>query len=466
MVLSQEQVAAAPQINTALPGPKAAAIIERDKKVISPSYTRGYPFVIGDGNGAVAADVDGNTFLDYCAGIAVCATGHNHPHLVKKVQEQAGQFFHMSGTDFYYEHMPELAERLGATMPEYIDDKGNRSKAYRTFFCNSGAEAVEGALKLARYHTGRQTIISFYRSFHGRTYGAMSVTASKSVQKKRFRPLVPSVHHAHYPYHYREPHGATPEETAAYCLKYIEENLFGKVVQPDEVAAILVEPIQGEGGYVVPPDGFLLGLQAMAKQHGFLIIADEVQAGMGRTGDYWASNQVPGFEPDILTSAKGLASGLPLGAILAKHHVMNWPPGVHASTFGGNPVACAAALATLDLLDDGLCDHAKQQGEYLMAKLKTLQSKFACIGDIRGRGLMVGMELITDAATKGKAKALRDDIVDTAFYHGLIILGCGENSIRFSPPLVITNEQTDKAIDILATVMTECLAKQKQPVGV
>lgn len=459
MVLSHEQAAAAPTITTPLPGPKASAIIARDDAVISPSYTRGYPFVINDGLGAVVEDVDGNTFLDYCAGIAVCATGHNHPDVLAAVQAQASQFFHMSGTDFYYEHMATLGERLAATMPTYTDPHGQPSQAYRSFFCNSGAEAVEGALKLARYHTGRQGIISFFRGFHGRTYGAMSVTGSKSVQKKRFSPLVPGVHHAHYPYHYQEPKGATPEETGHECLRYIQEYLFGKLIQPDEVAAFLVEPIQGEGGYVVPPDGFLLGLQKLANAHGILVIADEVQAGAGRTGKIWASNHVDGFTPDIMTSAKGLASGLPLGAIIAKHHVMNWVPGVHATTFGGNPVACASALATLDLLESGLCDNAAKQGDYLKHKLGELQQRFDVIGNIRGKGLMVGMELVTDRAKKTKAVKLRDAVVDRAFYHGLIILGCGENSIRFSPPLVITEAQTDKAIDILAKTLDECLAK-------
>jgi 4-aminobutyrate aminotransferase len=457
MTLSAERAAQAPQIHTALPGPNAAAIIERDKAVISPSYTRGYPFVIKDGLGAVVEDVDGNTFLDYCAGIAVCATGHNHPKIVEAIQQQAGQFLHMSGTDFYYDHMATLGERLAKTMPLYTNPDGNPSQAYRSFFCNSGAEAIEGALKLARYHTGRQGIISFFRGFHGRTYGAMSVTGSKSIQKKRFSPLVSGIHHALYPYHYQEPKGATPEETANECLRYIQEFLFGKLIQPDEVAAFLVEPIQGEGGYVVPPDNFLIGLQKLAQAHGILIIADEVQAGAGRTGEYWASNHVDGFTPDIMTSAKGLASGLPLGAIIAKHHVMNWVPGVHATTFGGNPVACASALATMDLLENGLQENATKQGDYLQKKLHALQQEFDIIGDIRGKGLMVGMELVHDRETKRKAKGLRDAIVDKAFYNGLIILGCGENAIRFSPPLVITEAQTDKAIDILTQTMRECL---------
>lgn len=450
--LTAESVAAAPCIITELPGPKAKGIIERDDRVISPSYTRGYPFVIESGQGAVVRDVDGNTFLDYCAGIAVNSTGHNHPEVTKAIQEQAGQFLHMSGTDFYYENMVTLAERLSDTMP------GAPNQKYKVFFSNSGAESVEGAIKLARYHTGRQNVISFYRSFHGRTFGAMSVTASKAIQKKHFFPLVPGVYHTYYPYHYRHPMGETPEATGESCLDLIRDSIFKMVCRPEELAAVIVEPIQGEGGYVVPPDNFLLGLQELAKEHGFLIIADEVQAGMGRTGKVWASNHVDGFFPDIMTSAKGIASGLPLGAIIAKDHVMNWEPGVHASTFGGNPVACAAALKTLDLLEGGLCDNATKQGAYLVEKLKVLQEKYEVLGDVRGRGLMVGVELITDAQTKGKAKPLRDAVVDKAFYNGLIILGCGENSIRFSPPLVITEEQTDKAVAIFEKTLIECMA--------
>ncbi len=439
----------APQIKTALPGPKTKALIERDKKVISPSYTRGYPFAIEKGEGAVVTDLDGNTFLDYCAGIAVCATGHSHPKVVSAIQEQAGRFLHMSGTDFYYENMVELAERLGKTAPDSGD--------HRVFFSNSGAESIEGALKLARYHTGRQNIISFYRSFHGRTYGAMSVTASKSIQKKQFSPLLSGVYHAHYPYHYRDPKGNTPEETAQACLNFIQDHLFKMVVQPDEVAAFLVEPIQGEGGYVVPPDSFLLGLQALAQEHGILIISDEVQAGIGRTGKMWASSHVPGYEPDIITSAKGIASGLPLGAIIAKSHVMNWVPGVHASTFGGNPLACAAALATLDLLDAGVMDNARVQGDYLMKKIKDLQQRFDVLGEIRGRGLMVGIEVVKSKASREKAPKLRDAIVDAAFYEGLLILGCGENGIRFSPPLIITEAQTDKAVEIFECALEKSL---------
>lgn len=463
--LSPVEVLAAPKILTPLPGPKAKAIMERDDKVISPSYTRGYPLVMARGQGAVVQDVDGNTFIDACAGIAVCATGHNHPRVTAAIQAQAGQFLHMSGTDFYYDGLPTLAERLQATMPVYTDKNGQQRQDYKVFFGNSGAEVIDGAIKLARYHTGRQNIVSFYRSFHGRTYGAMSLTASKSIHKKRVGPMLPGVFHAQYPFHYQEPMGNNSCDTAQACLQWFEHNIFGRLFPADELAAIVVEPIQGEGGYIVPEDCWLLGLQYLCKKHGALLIVDEVQSGMGRTGKIWASNHVAGFAPDIMTSAKGLASGLPLGAIIAKADVMNWVPGVHATTFGGNPVACAAAIATLDCLEgkDGeanLCDNATAMGARLMAGLRAMQQRIPHIGDIRGRGLMVGVELVLDPIAKTKAKALRDAVVDAAFYHGLMILGCGENSIRFSPPLVITEAQIDKTLALFEQTLQEQIAAQ------
>ena len=436
----------APLIQTELPGPKTQKLIERDQRVISTSYTRGYPFAIAEGQGAVVIDPDGNRFLDFCAGIAVCTTGHAHPKVVEAITEQSKRFLHMSGTDFYYDGMVTLAERLVATFPG--------GDPARVFFCNSGAEAIEGALKLARYHTGRQGILSFYKGFHGRTFGAMSVSASKSIQRKRFSPLVPGVFHAHYPDHLTAPMGATPEETGAACLDWIRNVLFKTVARPEEMAAILVEPIQGEGGYVVPPDGFLTGLQALAREHGILVIADEVQSGIGRTGTMWASDHTPGFEPDIITSAKGLASGLPLGAILARADVMDWPPGVHATTFGGNPVACAAALATLDLLEGGLMENARQQGDTLMKKLRTLQQSCNAIAEVRGKGLMVGIAVTEPGQPKTQAPATRDAWVDQSFYKGLLILGCGESAIRFCPPLVVDAPMIDKAVDILAEVIS------------
>jgi 4-aminobutyrate aminotransferase len=435
-----------PQIKTELPGPKTKALIEKDVRYLSPSYTRGYPLSIQYGYGAMVVDMDDNVFLDYCAGIAVCSTGHSHPEIVKTIREQSEKFLHMSGTDFYYTVMADLAEKLATTTPGSPDKK--------VFFGNSGTEANEAALKLARYHTGRKSFISFYRSFHGRTFGSMSVTASKSVQKSQFSPLVPGVYHAHYPYFYRDIFKSeSPEACAQACLNYIEDYIFKMLVPAEEVAAFIVEPIQGEGGYVVPPASFMLGLQQLARKYGILIIADEVQAGMGRTGQLWASQLYPGFEPDIITSAKGLASGLPLGACIAKSQVMNWTPGTHATTFGGNPVSCAAALKTFELLEHGLLDNVRIQGSYLKARLQELAKRYDIIGDVRGEGLMLGLEIVESKASKVKAPDLRNDIVDACFYEGLLILGCGENSIRFSPPLIICEEQTDSAISIFERVL-------------
>jgi 4-aminobutyrate aminotransferase len=439
-----------PQIRTELPGPKTKALIEKDHKYLSPSYTRGYPLSIKSGHGAMVVDMDDNVFLDYCAGIAVCSTGHSHPEIVKTIREQSEKFLHMSGTDFYYTVMADLAEKLATTTPGSPDKK--------VFFGNSGTEANEAALKLARYHTGRTGYISFFRSFHGRTFGSMSVTASKSLQKSKFAPLVPGVYNAHYPYFYRDIFKSeTPEACAEACLNYIEDYLFKMLVPAEEVAAFIVEPIQGEGGYVVPPASFMLGLQKLARKYGILIIADEVQSGMGRTGQLWASQLYPGFEPDIMTSAKGLASGMPLGACIAKSSVMNWEPGTHATTFGGNPVSCAAALKTFELLENGLLENTRLQGAYLKAKLQELMARHDVIGDVRGEGLMLGIEIVESKASKTKAPDLRNEIVDDCFFEGLLILGCGENTIRFSPPLVINQEQTDSAVSILEKVL---LARQ------
>lgn len=436
-----------PEIVTELPGPKVRALIQEDHRYISPSYTRGYPFAIARGEGAMVQDPDGNWFLDFNAGIAVCSTGHCHPQVVKAIQEQAARFLHMSGTDFYYENMVELARRLDESAP------GETPK--KVFFCNSGAEAIEGALKLARHHTGRPNIISFYRSFHGRTYGAMSVTASKAVQRGHFAPLLGNIFHAHYPYSYRPFFGNTnPEDEAEACLEFIKSHLFQMVTQPSEVAAILVEPIQGEGGYVVPPKNWLPGLRKLCDAHGIVLIVDEVQAGIGRTGKMWAT-EYDGIEPDIITSAKGLASGMPLGAIIAKSNVMTWKPGAHATTFGGNPVACAAALATLDAVENGLMQNAAQQGQLLMARLSELVKQYDQLGEVRGRGLMVGLEIVQSKSGKAKDGALRDLLVDKCFEKGLLILGCGENTIRFSPPLVIDADDVETAVSIFEAVLKE-----------
>jgi 4-aminobutyrate aminotransferase len=433
----------APHIRTALPGPKAKAIIERDARVVSPSYTRDYPLVIARGEGAIVEDVDGNIFLDCTAGIAVTSTGHSHPEVVKAITDQAQRFLHMSGTDFYYEPQVRLGEELSAIAP--------MSGPHRSFFGNSGTEAVEAALKLAKYHTRRHNVIAFLGAFHGRSMGSLSATASKVAQRKGFLPLVPGTFHAPYPDVYR--YAGSPDACAADSLRFIEDQLFVHLVPPDEVAAILVEPIQGEGGYLVPPDAFLQGLREIATRHGMLLIADEVQSGMGRTGKMFAIEHT-GVEPDIVTMAKGIASGLPLGVATARSDVMSWPPGSHASTFGGNPVACAAALATIRLLRESLVKNAEVVGAHMMAAARSLTERHPIVGDVRGRGLMIGVELVRDRNTKERATAERNALVQECFRRGLLVLGAGRNAIRLSPPLVLTREQADTAIGILDQALT------------
>jgi 4-aminobutyrate aminotransferase len=429
-----------PELKTALPGPRARAIIARDAKVVSTSYTRDYPFVMARGEGAYVEDVDGNVFLDCTAGIAVAATGHSHPDVVRAIVEQAGRFLHMSGTDFYYEPQVQLGEELSAIAP--------MPGPHRSFFGNSGTEANEAALKLAKYYSKRHSIIAFFGAFHGRTMGSLSMTASKPAQRRGFAPFVPGVYHAPFANCYRCPVSATPETCAAECLRFIEEQLFVHVVPPEEVAAIMVEPIQGEGGYVVPPDVFHQRLREIASRYGMLLIVDEVQSGMGRTGKMFAIEHT-GVHPDIVTAAKGIASGLPLGVATARSEVISWPPGTHASTFGGNPVACAASLATIKLLRDGLMKNAEVVGAHMLAGAKALMAEHQIIGDVRGRGLMIGVELVRDRKTKERATAERDRVVRECFTRGLLVLGAGQNAIRLSPPLVLTTEQADTALGIL-----------------
>lgn len=424
---------------TDLPGPNAAAIIARDAKRVSPSYTRDYPFVMAQGHGAVVEDVDGNRFLDCAAGIAVTGTGHSHPDVVKAVTEQATKFLHMSGTDFYYEPQVALAEAVASLVPISGD--------VRSFFSNSGTEANEAAIKLARYHTKRFNIIAFLGSFHGRTLGSLALTSSKYVQRRGFGPMMPGVFHAPYANPYRNPLGAGPEQIADAAISYIEEQILTHLVSPDEVAAVVVEPIQGEGGYVVPPASFHQRLRELTKKHGILLIADEVQSGMGRTGKMFACEHF-GIEPDIITIAKGIASGMPLGITASRADVMNWPPGAHASTFGGNPVSCAAALATIKLLNDSVVKNAATVGEHLMQRLTELMAKYPIIGDVRGRGLMIGVELVKDRVTKERATAERDQVVQEMFKRGVLILGAGRNAVRFAPPLVLTVAEADVIVDI------------------
>jgi 4-aminobutyrate aminotransferase len=435
---------ALPHLVTPLPGPRAAALIARDQAVMSPSYTRDYPFVIARGEGAIVEDVDGNRFLDLNAGIAVVATGHSHPKVVASIRAQAEKFLHMSGTDFYYENMVEFAEKLTALC--------GTPEPRRVFFGNSGAEAVEAALKMARYHTGRDKFISFLGSFHGRTMGALSLTGSKAVQKQGFAPLPGGVTHIPYAYCYRCAYGKQVDTCQVECVKVLEDTLFKTILPANEVAAIFVEPVQGEGGYVVPPRKFFDELQEVARRHGILLVCDEVQSGMGRTGRMFAHQHFDA-DPDILALAKGIASGLPLGATIAKAQYMQWKPGAHASTFGGNPVAIAAALTTLELLEQELVDHAAALGAEMKDRMQTWVERFPIVGDVRGLGLMLGFEIVKDRDSRERAPELRNEIVQRAFHRGLLVLGAGQNSVRLAPPLVLNREQAAFALDTLEDIL-------------
>ena len=434
-----------PLLKTSLPGPKAKAIIERDAKVVSSSYTRDYPLVMARGEGALVEDVDGNVFLDCTAGIAVASTGHSHPKVVQAIADQAGKFLHMSGTDFYYEPQVRLGEEISAIAPM----KG----PHRSFFANSGTEANEAALKLARYTTKRPNVIAFLGAFHGRSMWSLSVTASKVTQRRGFGPFVPGVYHAPYADCYRCPLKLSPDSCAAECLRFIDDELFVHLVSPDEVAAVIVEPIQGEGGYIVPPDVFHQRLRELTRQHGILLIVDEIQSGMGRTGRMFAIEHT-GVEPDVVTIAKGIASGLPLGVATAPSETMTWPPGTHASTFGGNPVACAAAIATIALIRESLMANAATVGAHMIARVKALMDAHPIVGDVRGRGLMIGLELVRNRETKERATTERDTLVRECFKRGLLVLGAGRNAIRLTPPLVLTTQQADQAADILDAALT------------
>ncbi len=436
-----------PKLVCTLPGPKARAAVEADTRLISPSYTRSYPLVARRGRGVRIEDVDGNESLDFAAGIAVNSTGHCHPEVVAAIQKQAAELLHISSTDFYDEHITDLADKLSAVAP--------MPGPHKFFYGNSGAEAVECALKLARYHTGRQQVISFFGAFHGRTMGALSLTGSKPQQKRRFSPLVPGVTHIRYPYAYRFCPGG-PKEQEAFsldCARYLEERLFKTTVAPEEVAAIFVEPIQGEGGYVVAPDNFLHELRAICNRHGILLVVDEVQCGAGRTGKWWAIEH-SGVEPDMVCMAKGIASGMPLGICMTRAEIMDWKPGSHASTFGGNPVAIAAALATMDIIEREGLTNAQKLGKIILDRMQPWVKKYAIAGEVRGRGLMIGIEIVKDPQTREAAPALRDRIVELAFERGLLFLGCGETTIRLAPPLTIKHEEAEIALDVLE----ECIA--------
>jgi 4-aminobutyrate aminotransferase len=437
-----------PKLVCPLPGPRARTAIDADHRLISPSYTRSYPLVAKRGRGVRVEDVDGNEFLDFAAGIAVTSTGHCHPEVVAAIQQQAAELIHISGTDFYNEPLTDLAGKLSSIAP--------MPGPHLFFYGNSGAEAIECALKLARYHTGRQNVIAFLGAFHGRTMGALSLTGSKPQQKRRFAPLVPGVTHVRYPYAYRGCTGGRQEQEAFSlgCARYIEEKLFKTILPPEEVAAIFVEPIQGEGGYVVAPDNFLRELRGICDRHGILLVVDEVQSGAGRTGKWWAIEH-SGVEPDIVCMAKGIASGMPLGICMTRAEIMDWVPGSHASTFGGNPISIAAALATIEILQREGIANAARVGDTMLERLNGWKKTHPLVGDVRGRGLMIGIELVKDKSTREPASELRNRVETLAFERGLMILGCGETSLRLCPPLIVSDEEATVALDILEDALTQ-----------
>ncbi len=423
-----------------LPGPKARALVERDQAVISPSYPRGYPFVMDHGLGSEVWDVDGNRFLDFAAGIAVTSTGHSHPKVVRAIQEQAEKFIHIS-SDFYHQKWVELGEKLNQISP--FDEPAI------SFMTNSGTESVEAAIKLARYTTERTEFIGFLGGFHGRTMGAVTFTASKSSYHRGFYPMMSGVVHAPFPDPYHPILQSEPgEDYGETVVRYIEEQILGRIVPADDVAGILLEPIQGEGGYIVPPPGFFPALRKLCDRYDILMIADEVQAGVGRTGKWWSIENF-GVEPDIICTAKGIASGMPLGAMVARKSIVDWPKGSHGNTYGGNPISCAAALATLDLLEGGMMNNAAEVGSYTQDALSEIATRHPSIGQVRGIGLMIGIEFVGDPVKKQAAPKLRDQIVDLAFERGLLLLGCGKSVIRISPPLCITRSEVDQGLAIL-----------------
>jgi 4-aminobutyrate aminotransferase len=420
-------------------GRKNKEILELDEKYVAPCYTRGHFTVLERGKGVHVWDVEGNRYLDFAAGIAVVATGHCHPDVVKAIRDQAGKLIHMSGTDFFYEVQVRLAEKLAEITP------GRRAK--KVFFGNSGAEAVEACMKLARYHTRRHRFIGFHGAFHGRTFGALSLTGSKAIQRSRFGPLLPGVTHASFGYCYRCGLNLQYPSCDLACVSYIEDELFRTCVPAEDVAAFVVEPVQGEGGYVFPPPEYHRRLKALAEKYGILFVADEVQSGMGRTGKMFAIEHW-GVKPDMFAVAKGIASGMPLGACVANSSIMDWVPGSHASTFGGNPVSCASALATISLLEGGLVASSAKLGAYMLGEIKKMMDRHRLFGDVRGKGLMIGVEIVKDRMTKGYNTAARNAIIQEAFRRGLIMLGCGPSVLRFMPPLVVTKKQIDDALTI------------------
>ncbi len=435
-----------PRIVVSPPGPRAKAIVARQDRWASTSYPKEYPLVVARGERAMVEDVDGNRFLDFMAGIAVSSTGYGHPQVIAAIREAAGRFLHICGSDFYYESFAALCERLADLAP------GASKK--RVFLTNSGTEAVEGAIKLVRHSTGRPALIAFFGAFHGRTYGGLSLTASKAVQRAGFGPFLPEVYHVPYGYRYRCDYCSGEPACSLRCVSAIEDELFARRLDPGSVAAIFVEPIQGEGGYIVPPAGYLRALRDLCDRHGILLVCDEVQCGIGRTGKMFACEH-EAIEPDVLVTAKGLGSGLPIGAIIAKESVMKWGPGAHGTTFGGNPVCCAAALATLDIVERQLMANARQMGERLLAGVRRLQGEYPVIGDVRGVGLMIGLEFVKDRATKEPAPEIVRELVGQAFRKGLLLLGAGRSSLRLAPPLVVDEYDVDTALALI----DECLGE-------
>lgn len=433
-----------PDIHGSIPGPLGEEILKRDDAVISPSYTRSYPFVMDRGKGCMVWDVDGNRYIDFTAGVAVLATGHCHPEIVEAIKRQAERYIHMAGTDFYLPGVVELAETLCRLTPGDFDKQ--------VFFTNSGTESIEAAMKLCRHHTGRPVLISFLGAFHGRTYGSMSLSTSKYLHRTGFQPLVAGIYHAPYPHPYRPPFDVPTERLGRACVDYIENTMFRHMVSPREVAGIFVETIQGEGGYVVPPDDFYPALRDLCDRHDIPLVADEVQAGIGRTGKMFAIEHW-GVEPDVVCIAKGIASGMPMGAIVARKSMMTWPSGAHANTYGGNPLAVEAALATIRLVEDGLMENATRIGDYMMKRVQKWKDRYPFVGDVRGKGLMIGVDIVESKKTKVGDPKLRDRIVDESFYKGLLLLGAGPSTIRFCPPLILDEATADAGLAVMERVM-------------
>ena len=436
-----------PRIVVSPPGPKARELLRKDERFISPSYVRYYPLVVESASGCVVRDVDGNEYIDLNSGIACMNVGHNHPRVVKAIKSQCDRFLHYSNTDFYYREVINLAEKLTVIVPGGFDKK--------VYFGNSGTEAVEAAIKLARWHTRKQLFIGFIGAFQGRTVGSLSFTASKPAQRRYFSPLMPGVTHVPYAYCYRCPFKLTHPECDYWCVDFIDEFVLQKYVPPEDLAAILFEPIQGEGGYVVPPPEYFRKLKQLADKYGLLVIDDEVQSGMGRTGKWFAIEHW-NVEPDIVCTSKGLASGLPIGATVANSKIMDWTGGSHASTFGGNPLSCAAADAVIDVIrEEELLENAHRQGLHALKRLEEFGGRSEIVGDVRGKGLMIGVELVEDKESKKPASQKAAEVIRRSWKRGVAVVTCGASTLRIAPPLTIQRELLDAALDIVEDTIEE-----------